>query len=228
MNTFTGKVYALDQNNNPPFNSTIGHTLQFDPAATNFWFKHWDQALAKNSYNPSTPNGSAATFLASYNSFPATAGPATQLFSQKLLTLLDFSGITGSSPDQIELYDFSNPSSPVLIASTQFPANAVTNANRIGQVIMTPDYVFAIDANNGLLAMQLVTPPFVLANMALVNNHFQFDVLGQSNMTAIIQASSNLVNWFPLATNTLSPIHFSDPATPRPAVRYYRALMPGQ
>ncbi|PWU10210.1 MAG: hypothetical protein C5B50_25915 [Verrucomicrobia bacterium] len=228
MNTFTGKVYALDQNNNPPFNSSIGQTLQFDPSGTNFWFKHWDQALAKNSYNSSAPNGSAATFLASYTSFPATAGPATQLFSKKLLTLLDFSGITGSSPDQIELYDFSNPFSPVLIGSCQFPANAVTNANRIGQIIMTSNYVFAIDANNGLLALQLITPPFILTNMALVNNHFQFDVLGQSNLTAIIQASSNLVNWLPLATNTLTPIHFSDPATPRPAVRYYRALLPGQ
>jgi hypothetical protein len=104
----------------------------------------------------------------------------------------------------------------------------VTNANRIGQIIMTTNYVFAIDANNGLLAMQLVVPPLVLTNIAIVNNHFQFDVFGQFNTTAIIQGSSNLVNWFPLATNTLSPIHFSDPSTPRPAVRYYRAVLPGQ
>jgi hypothetical protein len=228
MNTFTGKVCALDQNNNPPFSSTIGHTLQFDPSGTNFWFKHWDQALAKNSYNPSSPNGGPATFLASYNGFPATAGPATQLFSKKLLTVLDFNGVVGSSPDQLELYDFSNPSSPIMVASNGFPANCVTNANRIGQIIMTTNYVFAIDANNGLLAMQLVVPPLVLTNIAIVNNHFQFDVFGQFNTTAIIQGSSNLVDWFPLGTNTLSPIHFSDPSTPRPAVRYYRAVLPGQ
>jgi hypothetical protein len=76
--------------------------------------------------------------------------------------------------------------------------------------------------------MQLVTPSLVLTNVAIVNNHFQFDVLGPFNSTAIIQASSNLVNWLPLATNTLSPIHFSDPTTPRPALRYYRAFLPGQ
>ena len=228
MNSFTGKVYALDQNNNPAFSSSIGHTLQFDPSGTAFWYKHWDQALAKNSYNPSNPNGSPATFLASYNGFPATAGPATQLFSKKLLASLDFTGVVGSSPDQLELYDFSNPSSPVLVASNQFPANCVTNANRIGQIIMTTNYVFAIDANNGLLAMQLVNPQLLLTNVAIVNNHFQFDVLGPFNSTAIIQASSNLVNWLPLATNTLSPIHFSDPTTPRLALRYYRAFLPGQ
>ena len=228
MNSFTGKVYALDPNNNPPFSSSIGHTLQFDPSGTAFWFKHWDQALAKNSYNPLSPNGSPATYLASYNAFPATAGPATQLFSKKLLASLDFTGIVGSSPDQLELYDFSNPSNPVLVASNQFPANCVTNANRIGQIIMTTNYVFAIDANNGLLAMQLVTPPLVLTNVAIVNNRFQFDILGPFNSTAIIQASSNLVNWLPLATNTLSRVHFSDPTTPRPALRYYRAFLPGQ
>ncbi|HSU56461.1 MAG TPA: immunoglobulin domain-containing protein, partial [Candidatus Dormibacteraeota bacterium] len=228
MSSFAGKVYLLDQTTNPAFISSIGHTLQFDPSGTAFWFKHYGQALAKNSYNPSNPNGSPATFLASYNGFPATAGPATQLFSKKLLAVLDFTGVAGSSPDQVELYDFSNPSSPVLVASNQFPANAVANVNRIGQIIMTTNYVFAIDANNGLLAMQLVTPPLLLTNAAIVNNHFQFDVLGEPNTTAIIQASSNLVNWLPLATNTLSPFHFSDPATPRPALRYYRAFLPGQ
>ena len=228
MSSFAGKVYALDQVNNPPFSSSIGHTLQFDPSGTAFWFKHYGQDLAKNSYNPSNPNGSPATFLASYNGFPATAGPATQLFSKKLLASLDFTGVAGSSPDQLELYDFSNPSGPVLVASNQFPAAAVANVNRIGQIIMTTNYVFAIDANNGLLAMQLVIPPLVLTNVAIVNSHFQFDVLGESNTTAIVEASSNLVNWLPLATNTLSPYHFSDPTTPRPAVRYYRARLPGQ
>jgi hypothetical protein len=228
MSSLAGKVCALDQVSNPAFSSSIGHTLQFDPSGTAFWFKHYGQALAQNSYDPSDPNGSPATFLASYNGFPATAGPATQLFSKKLLACLDFAGVAGSSPDQLELYDFSNPSSPALVASNQFPANAVANVNRIGQIIMTTNYVFAIDANNGLLAMQLVIPPLRLTNVAVVNNHFQFDVLGEPNTTAIIQASSNLVNWLPLATNTLSPFHFSDPTTPPPAVRYYRAVLPGQ
>jgi hypothetical protein len=227
MSSFAGKVYALDQNNNPPFSSSIGHTLQFDPSGTAFWFKHYGQALAKNSYNPSDPNGSPATFLASYSGFSATAGPATQLFSKKLLANLDFTGVVGSSPDQLELYDFSNPSSPLLVASNQFPAAAVANVNRIGQIIVTTNYVFAIDANNGLLAMQLVITPLILTNVAIVNNHFQFDVLGEANTTAIIQASSNLVNWLPLATNTLSPFHFSDPTVPRPTLRYYRASLPG-
>jgi hypothetical protein len=226
MSSFAGKVYALDQNNNPAFVSSIGHTLQFDPSGTAFWFKHYGQALAENSYNPSSPNRSPATFLASYSGFAGTVGPATQLFSKKLLAALDFTGGVSTLADQLELYDVSNPSSPTLIASNQFPAAAIANVNRIGQIIMTSNFVFAIDANNGLLAMQLVTPPMLLTNIGTVNNHFQFDVLGPPSQTAIVETSSNLVNWMPLATNTLSPIHFTDPTVPRPTIRYYRARTP--
>jgi hypothetical protein len=225
MSSFGGKVYPLDNSSNPSFNSSIGHTFQFDPSGTNFWFKHWSQGLAENSYNPSAPNGSAATFVAVYNNFSATLGPVTQLFSRKLLAGLDFVGSPGSSPDALELYDVSNLSNPTLIASNRFPANSVTNANRIGQIITTSNYVFAIDANNGLLAMRFTPPPpLLLTNLAILNNHFQFDLVGDPSRSTIVQGSSDLLNWVPLATNTVGPFHFIDSASPPAALRFYRGV----
>jgi hypothetical protein len=52
---FTGKYYALDTNNNPALTgSSIGHSLRFDAVGTNFWQKHYGQALAAPR-NSSTP-----------------------------------------------------------------------------------------------------------------------------------------------------------------------------
>jgi hypothetical protein len=224
MSSFSGKLYALDTANNPSFSSSIGHTLQFGPATNMFWFKHYGQAIAQNSYDPSASSGSPATFLASYSGFPSTVGPATQLFPRKLLAALDFNGVSGASADTLELYDFSNPNNPLLIASNRFPANAVANANRIGQIIMTTNYVFAIDANNGLLAMRFSPPPpLALSNLAFTNNQFQFDVTGEQTRSAIVYGSSNLVNWVSLATNTIGPFHFLAPASPPSPLRFYRA-----
>jgi hypothetical protein len=225
MSSFAGNWYALDVNSNPSFSSSIGHSLQFGTTTNTFWFKHYGQPLAQNSYDPTTPSGSSATFLSSYNGFPPSVGPATQLFSRKLLAAIDFNGVAGASPDTLELYDFSNPASPTLMASNRFPANAVANANRIGQIIMTTNYVFAIDANNGLLAMRLSPPPpLALANVSFTNNQFQFDLIGEQTRSAIVQGSSNLVQWVSLATNTLGPIHFVAPASPPSALRFYRAV----
>jgi hypothetical protein len=64
-----------------------------------------------------------------------------------------------------------------------------------------------------------------LINFNVVSNQAGFSITGQSNQAVIVEASADLVNWSPLATNTLSghPFSFSDytPATlPR---RFYRA-----
>ncbi len=61
----------------------------------------------------------------------------------------------------------------------------------------------------------------------LSNGWFQLEVLGPTGVPIIIQRSSNLVNWLPLATNVYGtiPAIFIDPAPVHP-YRFYRAVLP--
>ncbi len=158
LSNWTGKYYAEDIVNNPSFSSTIGHSLQFDSTGTNFWQKHSGQPLAKNSYNPSGTNGSSAKWVTNYTTWPANEGPVAYVTQSNLVAGINFSGTAGTSPDTIELYSVTNFNSPTLLCSANFPVNEVVNVNRIGQVIITTNYVFALDANNGLLAFRLTGP----------------------------------------------------------------------
>jgi uncharacterized protein (TIGR02597 family) len=159
LSSFTGKVFLQDTLNNPSFNSSsIGHSLQFDSTGTNYWQKHYGQALAKNYYNPNGANCSASPFVTNYSNWPTNIGPVAYLAQSNYVAAIRFSGTTGLSPDTLELYSVANFNNPTLLCAANFPANQTANANRIGQVIMTPNYVFAIDANNGLLAFRLTGP----------------------------------------------------------------------
>jgi hypothetical protein len=71
----------------------------------------------------------------------------------------------------------------------------------------------------------LTISPIILANPAVIANQFGFDVLGEPNLTVVIEGSSNLLNWSSLKTNTLGnvPLHFADPTPPSLPQRHYRA-----
>ncbi|MGZ5505023.1 MAG: TIGR02597 family protein, partial [Limisphaerales bacterium] len=157
LSNWTGKYFAEDIVNNPSFSSTIGHSLQFDSTGTNFWQKHSGQPLAKNSYNPSGTNGSAAKWVTNYTAWPPNEGPVAYLGQSNLVAGINFSG-TNTLADTLELYSVTNFNAPTLLCSANFPVNEVANVNRIGQVIITTNYVFALDANNGLLAFRLTGP----------------------------------------------------------------------
>ncbi len=49
---------------------------------------------------------------------------------------------------------------PVFLASYTFPATKIANANGVGQVLFGgANYVFALEANNGIVAFQPVLGP---------------------------------------------------------------------
>jgi hypothetical protein len=59
----------------------------------------------------------------------------------------------------------------------------------------------------------------------IVSNRFGFNVSGGGNQMAVVEATTNLLNWTAVSTNALDngTLYFSDPdygATPR---RFYRA-----
>jgi hypothetical protein len=64
-----------------------------------------------------------------------------------------------------------------------------------------------------------------LINFSVVSNQAGFGITGQSNQVVSVETSTDLVNWSPLATNTLNghPFPFSDPTSATLPQRFYRA-----
>jgi len=71
-------------------------------------------------------------------------------------------------------------------------------------------------------------PPSLVPGSAeyLPNGQFGFTTCGQPNQSLVIEASTNLVNWLPISTNS-SPggcVNFSDPQAALDPNRYYRVI----
>jgi hypothetical protein len=80
----------------------------------------------------------------------------------------------------------------------------------------------------GLPTVGLFMPPQISGaggNVGVSSGNFSFSVSGVSNQTIIVQASTNLVNWQPIWTNTLSgtATNFNDPQWKNYPSRFYRA-----
>jgi hypothetical protein len=69
--------------------------------------------------------------------------------------------------------------------------------------------------------------PVSLGNVGVVLNQFGFDISGGSNQVVVVEASTNLVSWTALATNTLgaAPLHFIDTGWTNFPQRFYRARL---
>jgi len=70
-------------------------------------------------------------------------------------------------------------------------------------------------------ALLTVSTNWALTAPRFVNHKFQFTLLGLTNQFYIIDYSSNLANWIPLATNP--PALIIDPASTNLPPRFYRA-----
>ncbi len=74
------------------------------------------------------------------------------------------------------------------------------------------------------------TPPVIVTGdgvFGLVTNRFGFNITGSPGQDVVVEASTNLLQWFPLQTNTLgsSPLYFSDPGWRQNPCRFYRARL---
>jgi len=73
-----------------------------------------------------------------------------------------------------------------------------------------------------------LSPPVILTrdgHFGLGSNGFGFNISAAASQTIVVEASANLLNWAPLATNVMGadPFYFSDPATGAFPARFYRA-----
>jgi hypothetical protein len=64
-----------------------------------------------------------------------------------------------------------------------------------------------------------------LLNFSVVSNQAAFNITGQSNQVVVVESSTDLVNWSPLATNRLNghPFPFTDTTPATIPQRFYRA-----
>jgi hypothetical protein len=120
-------------------------------------------------------------------------------------------GFTPTNGSSFALVNY--PSRSGQFATTQFPPLPLASR---WQLSYTP---------NALLA--LVVPATAFQTVSLTNGHFQFGFAGQTGSRCLIEASTNLANWFPLLTNAPfnGSLNFVDPQTPLFPKRYYRATV---
>jgi hypothetical protein len=137
---------------------SLSRSLQFGPT-NSIWQKPRSVQYAgagplqKWVYDTSTVHG-PSTLETSLDVFSSDLGPVAVDFAQKLLAGLSFTPISGT-PDSVALYDISDISNPVLLTRYNFPINHQSNGS-FGKVTISGDRVYAINANNGVLALAIV------------------------------------------------------------------------
>jgi BspA type Leucine rich repeat region (6 copies) len=82
-------------------------------------------------------------------------------------------------------------------------------------------------AYGGWPTVELFAPPQLGGgdSIGIQSGNFGFTITGATNQTVIVEASTNLVNWQPIWTNTLSGVsaNFTDPQWTNYPDRFYRA-----
>jgi len=83
----------------------------------------------------------------------------------------------------------------------------------------------------GLRAVELAWTPQIVGGAKMQSNNFGFTIIGTNGMSAVVEASTNLVDWQPVWTNTLSAatsnldgsVTFTDSQWTNYPARFYRA-----
>ena len=75
-----------------------------------------------------------------------------------------------------------------------------------------------------ILPWAAASTPAMLAAESLQANHFGFTITGSANATAVVETSTNLINWIPVSTNTLvnGTSAFTDASPATGSARFYR------
>ncbi|MGA2864908.1 MAG: delta-60 repeat domain-containing protein [Verrucomicrobiota bacterium] len=160
--------------------------------------------------------------------------PATQSLSFDGSTITWLRG--GASPEVWRTtFDFSTNATDwtSLGAGTRIPGGwELTNVSvPTDATIRACGYVAGGGVGEGIVEATLPvvpqTPPVIVTGdgaFGVVSNQFGFHVRGASGQVVIVEASTNLANWTPLATNSIgaTPVYFSEPYSGEFLQRFYR------
>ena len=130
---------------------TAGRTLLFYGSGNTFWEKHGGNGLTLLSYDLAGHTSNILTNFANLS-----ASPNLVAFNSTTNLLCGINRSLTGVPDTLDFYDISDPTQPLYLASYNFPAIHNLNGNGCGRVIFVGDKVFALDSNNGLMALTVV------------------------------------------------------------------------
>ena len=174
---------------------SIGRSIQFGTNNTVFE-KRKGSSLVYSRYDT---NAQVSTIIYASPSSATLGGVAVDT-QHNLAVGVDFVG-SGSQPDAVALYDIVDPTAPLLVHRYNFPSNQVANANSICETIISGSRVYALDANNGILALNIVSPQ--LSITPTPDNTKVVLSWAQSGLTLQSSPSISPTSWTDVGTGTL-------------------------
>ncbi len=191
LNSFTNFFF-----NDSGGGGSIGRSVQFGPT-NSVYEKRKGSSLVWSSYDTNTQGSGVILQVDSSSTLGGVAVDA----AHSLAIGVDFVGSQTSplKPDAVALYEITDLGSPMLIKRYNFPVNQVANANVICQTIVSGNRVWSLDANNGLMFLNIIPP---VNSMKLIITPAGANVnLSWGNSQAILQGASTLspANWADLA-----------------------------
>jgi uncharacterized lipoprotein YddW (UPF0748 family) len=137
-------------------NGDVGLGLAFS-AGNTFWGKANGRALRQIAFNPATGSGTVLRTHAD----PQFPNSITAIGVNDSLKLL--AGVSITSPNHLRLYELpAGPAHPTLVATNLFPADNDNTGAGTGAVDFHDDRVYALDSNNGLLALKVNFSPSII------------------------------------------------------------------
>ncbi len=135
----------------------------------------------------------------------------------------------GGDNQPIRRVDANGKNDPSFVSETLF------NTTQLEAIAVDGDKIYVAGAFGlyrllGALPSTLVPEPTFSAGTAvrLPDGKFSFSTCAQAGQTIVIEASTNLVNWVPVATNAVAGdcIEFTDSQAPLIPNRFYRVVVP--
>jgi hypothetical protein len=187
-----------------PSGDAIGRSIQFGPTNTYFIKRRSTAAPPPSTRSLQLNRFDAApntTALLSVPDFYPQVGPVAVDLSKNLAAGILF--VTNVAiPDRLIVYDISNLSSPLQIAQYNFPTNHQKNSNFLGEVVFGSNSIFAVDCNNGIIAV----PAFPTFQPGLA--------ITRSNNKVILSWLPSVPEFVLQSTLSLSPASWANVALP--------------
>jgi hypothetical protein len=105
-----------------------------------------------------------------------------------------------------------------------------TNINILGasSSVSSPAIVVVANLVNTIVSNVVNTASFVAGTVGMTTSGFQFKLNGPTGSNVVIQASSDMIHWTAISTNTFASgqVNFTDAAAKTNVFRYYRTFSP--